>query len=477
MKKNRKNEAVLTLKEQFELAVMDNITRDGVKELLDWLDLETDFYEAPASTRFHGSYMGGLVEHSLNVYHQIVREAKQFAWNFNLVPAQPFNEESLAIIALFHDLCKVNTYETYLRNVKDPDSGEWYQQEQYKYGDNVFEMGHGAKSLYYVQQFIQLTDLEAQAIFWHMGAFDTSPYMTLNGLTATYGNNEYAFLLHRADYSVTCIIENANGIYEPVETAEALPAAEQPAEEPEAEEEVVEKPKPRRGRATKAKPEPEEAEEVKEEVEVLDEKPTPRRRRGAKQAAEPQTEVATSTDTDADVASTEEQPKRSRRRRGGSSSDSVSGASAEPSVERDEESSETVGAKRSRRRRGASADAEPAERESGNAIRRPRRGVAKDEAPADEEPTDIGTPYEEPEEAATEAIEADETNYDNEEAVLEEDFFWKRTDTGEVGVWREGEILPDEYDEDIHEPIDEEEYEALKKPKAKQKSRPRRRGK
>ena len=58
-------------KERFIEIFTSQIHRPGAAELLEWLE-STDFFEAPASTHYHGSYPGGLVEHSLNVYYELI---------------------------------------------------------------------------------------------------------------------------------------------------------------------------------------------------------------------------------------------------------------------------------------------------------------------------------------------------------------------------------------------------------------------
>lgn len=104
----------MTNKEKF-LEICSCINRQGIAELLDWLE-KSDFYYAPASMKFHGSYAGGLLEHSLNVY----RELKHLLGAYQI----PCTDETAAIIALFHDLCKVNLYSTERRNRKNA-NGQW----------------------------------------------------------------------------------------------------------------------------------------------------------------------------------------------------------------------------------------------------------------------------------------------------------------------------------------------------------------
>lgn len=191
--------------------VENNIHRKGIENLMDWLDTETDFFTTPASTRYHGSYEGGLLDHSLNVYEQLLIELDNTYGTNNWQTL--FSEETVALVALFHDLCKVNTYETFIRNVKNNDTNQWEQVESYRHSNQTFEMGHGAKSMFYLQKFMEITDEEAQAIFWHMGAYDISGYMTLNGLSSAWNSNALGFLLSRSDIFVTYVSENPKFIW------------------------------------------------------------------------------------------------------------------------------------------------------------------------------------------------------------------------------------------------------------------------
>lgn len=188
---------------QFEKLVFDNIKREGVQELMDYL-YNSDFFTAPCSTIYHGSYPGGLCEHSINVYHNLVNEVyATFGENW----AEIIDPESVAIVALFHDLCKINSYEMYMRNVKNPETGKWEEQMSYR-RKPLLPMGHGEKSLFILMNFMLLDKDEALAIRWHMGAFDTGQYNTVNELSQTYEISILAFLLHIADLKSTYITEN-----------------------------------------------------------------------------------------------------------------------------------------------------------------------------------------------------------------------------------------------------------------------------
>ena len=180
-------------KEQFLKICQDNIKRPGIDKLLDWLD-KSDFYIAPASSKYHGSYAGGLLEHSLNVYHELKRIS-------GLYPQIEMSDETAAIIALFHDLCKVNFYKPDTRNVKK--DGVWQTVPYYTVEEKFPFGGHGSKSVFICQKFIDLTPEEAAAINCHMSCW--------NGDTKvgdTYERYPVAWMLHVADESATFVLES-----------------------------------------------------------------------------------------------------------------------------------------------------------------------------------------------------------------------------------------------------------------------------
>lgn len=151
-------------KDRFIQIYNELITREGSDKLLEYLE-KSDFFTAPASTRFHGAYPGGLVEHSLNVYDCLKDYMSRP--RVNEIYKVEASEESIAIVALLHDLCKVNCYKLGSRNVKGTD-GVWQQVPSYDYLDNL-PYGHGEKSVYIINGFIRLSRDEAFAIRFHMG--------------------------------------------------------------------------------------------------------------------------------------------------------------------------------------------------------------------------------------------------------------------------------------------------------------------
>lgn len=178
---------------RFEMEVEEHLSeREGVDPLMEWLRC-TDFYHAPASTRYHGAFDGGLMEHSLAVLDQL-RKVNQ-AWSFDL------DEGSMVLCALFHDLCKVDFYKPDTRNVKD-ERGVWHKVPCYTVDEKYHFGGHGSKSVFLLMNFVKLTPEEAAAINSHMGQFDASTY---SKPSEAYADNYLAWALHVADEAATYI--------------------------------------------------------------------------------------------------------------------------------------------------------------------------------------------------------------------------------------------------------------------------------
>lgn len=181
-------------KEMFLYIYKHAITRDGTDKLLDWLE-QSDFFIAPASARYHGSYPGGLLEHSINVYHCLVEQLR----SCNML--HDYSQETVALVSLMHDVCKANLYKKGFRNVKD-ENGKWYQKEVYEY-DELFPVGHGEKSVIILQMFMKLSVDEVMAIRAHMGGFDASQRVVGD----IFNKSKLAVLLHIADMCATYMIE------------------------------------------------------------------------------------------------------------------------------------------------------------------------------------------------------------------------------------------------------------------------------
>lgn len=203
------NEQISANKTEF-LNLVDSITREGIdKETLIKQLTQSDFFTAPASTIYHAGYEGGLCEHSLNVYYNLL----------NLVQSKgitAYSEDTLKIVALFHDFSKMNHYEKYYQNKKvykpegsRSDNGgnfDWESVEGFKTRDSSerFLFGsHGQTSLFMVQRFIPLTTEEACAILNHMGGCDGE----VPELSAIYNRYNLVILLHTADLLATFVDE------------------------------------------------------------------------------------------------------------------------------------------------------------------------------------------------------------------------------------------------------------------------------
>ena len=183
------------MRERFITLYSTYIKRQGSKNLLDYLE-SSDFFTAPASTRFHGDHEGGLCEHSIHVWEELLRL-------LNAYPEVKVSGETAAIVSLLHDLCKIGCYKTELRNQKV--NGVWVQRPVYVFDEDFNYGGHGSKSVYIIQKYMNLTDQEAVAINCHMGSWDRSP--SDYSLGGAYEQNHLAWLVHVADESATYIRE------------------------------------------------------------------------------------------------------------------------------------------------------------------------------------------------------------------------------------------------------------------------------
>ena len=175
------------------------VTRPGADKLLEWLST-TDFFRAPASTRFHGACEEGLVMHSLNVYHALMDRFFE----------EGDNPESMAVCGLLHDLCKANYYKTGTRNVKNEATGQWEKVPVFMVEDQ-FPYGHGEKSVYLIERFIRLKPAEAVAIRWHMGGFDDAARGGCRAISEAYDAYPLAVKLHLADLTATYLMEKGTG--------------------------------------------------------------------------------------------------------------------------------------------------------------------------------------------------------------------------------------------------------------------------
>ena len=184
---------MMTAKDEFIKIYTDNITRKGSAELLEWIQ-KTDFFTAPASTKFHCACENGLVMHSVSVFNTLIE--KHF-------DEERDSLESFAICALLHDLCKAQYYKRSTRNVKNDETGQWEKVPYYSIDDS-FPYGHGEKSVFLIERFMRLKLEEAMAIRWHMGGFED------NGghyISNAYDRYPLAVKLHLADLESTYLRE------------------------------------------------------------------------------------------------------------------------------------------------------------------------------------------------------------------------------------------------------------------------------
>ena len=193
----------MTPKDEFLEIFQTHIHREGSAELLDYLMNKSDFFTAPASARFHGSYAGGLCEHSVNVFRCLedylsrprVREVYKL---------EGYSMESVAIVALLHDLCKVGCYKAGTRNVKNEATGQWEKVPTFFFEDKL-PYGHGEKSVYIISGFMRLTREEAMAIRWHMGFSGTEDNRLVG---QAFQQFPLAFALATADMEASYFLEN-----------------------------------------------------------------------------------------------------------------------------------------------------------------------------------------------------------------------------------------------------------------------------
>lgn len=192
----------MTSAERFIKIYKENIKREGADKLLEYLlSPQSDFFTAPASARFHLSQEGGLVEHSVNVYEALKGylespRAKE-TYGFD------YSDESIAIVSLLHDLCKVNVYKKGYRNVKD-EKGAWQRVDTFEYDDKL-PYGHGEKSVYIITGYMKLTREEAFAIRYHMGYSSTEDE---RNVSAAFEMFPLAFALSTADSEATYYVES-----------------------------------------------------------------------------------------------------------------------------------------------------------------------------------------------------------------------------------------------------------------------------
>ena len=176
-----------------------HITRPGAAELLAWLKT-TDFFKAPAGAKHHGAYHGGLVRHSLNVYYQLLGDYS--------IRGMEHEAETTAICGLLHDVCKVGVYHQETKRRRNPEAKQWEDCLGYTFRD-PFPLGHGEKSLFLITRHMALTEEEALAIRWHMGAYDDAVKGGSRSMTEAMNLTPWVWRLQEADMCAAWIDERS----------------------------------------------------------------------------------------------------------------------------------------------------------------------------------------------------------------------------------------------------------------------------
>ena len=187
--------------EEFEEIFRSKVTREGSAAFLEWLS-KTDFFTAPASTKFHCACPCGLVQHSVSVYRTMVER---------YFDPETDSEESFAVCGLLHDVCKAQFYKEGTRNVKNEQTGAWEKKPYYMIEDS-FPYGHGEKSVFLIERFLRLKTSEAIAIRWHMGGFDDAARGGSFAISQAYDRYPLAVKLHLADLESTYLREKGTSV-------------------------------------------------------------------------------------------------------------------------------------------------------------------------------------------------------------------------------------------------------------------------
>ena len=194
--------------ERFE-SLLRSTERAGMDNLMEFIR-KSDFYTAPASTRYHSCHEGGLLEHTLNVYDRLVSKFNDELWKEKV----DVGSDSLIIAALLHDLCKSYFYGTELKNkkvysgngTKSDSNGrfDWVTVPSYTVDDKI-PYGHGEKSVMMIEEYIKLKPMERYAIRWHMGF--SEPKENWNTLGTAMRKYPLILALHMADLESTYLLE------------------------------------------------------------------------------------------------------------------------------------------------------------------------------------------------------------------------------------------------------------------------------
>lgn len=177
--------------------------RKGMKELVSYLD-KKDFWNCPASSKFHGNYDGGLVDHTMNVYNLFWKHLEVFNINFP--------KSSQVICSFLHDLCKMGAYVS-----KEYPSG--INGKNYVWNNN-HKQGHALLSLERIEKFITMTNEEKEVIKFHMGAYGSKEFLgfskgeyTIQEMVEVFNTNKVAKLFYFCDdMAAQFVDEEYNGV-------------------------------------------------------------------------------------------------------------------------------------------------------------------------------------------------------------------------------------------------------------------------
>ena len=227
-------------------AEMSKVKRPGVDKLMDYIR-HSDFYTAPASTKYHLSCEGGLLQHSLNVldaFRDLMHPGcldniftaptptfvEGGSWYYSVAGnvIATISDESAIIVSLLHDICKTHFYTVSTRNVKNEKTGKWEKVPYYTIEDKM-PLGHGAKSAMIIKQYMELTTPELYAIWWHMGFADLSS-VEAKTLNLAIGKYPLIWALHTADMMASHFMEEEKGNHPGFDASLADPAPQSAGE-------------------------------------------------------------------------------------------------------------------------------------------------------------------------------------------------------------------------------------------------------
>ena len=184
------NETEVNLQKERFVELIKKTERRGNDNLIEYLETKTDFFTAPASSKFHNNFMGGLLEHSLNVYDNFSK----------LLDMKDIHmeEDSIILSSLLHDLCKCNYYIKDVRNRKV--DGKWEQYEVWTSSKNLsVPLPHSSRSIRIIRNFIPLKFIEELTIFYHMGPYGGEDYDYRNLLKQVNEQHPETLLFYIAD--------------------------------------------------------------------------------------------------------------------------------------------------------------------------------------------------------------------------------------------------------------------------------------